>query len=204
MSCRQKRKSSSSSDSTNSKSVNDKKNNPNNHHNNVDQVSNSVPDASNNDAPISPINALFEKSKLVVYIDPFHPQNPGIMIYSAQQQFRNVFLYPPIFDPFSFDVLIGSLTCPAAIRRMNNAILIGRSHLDNVTLYKKDKRPLACHIAIQSITGNPTGADLSPTPDYPRTYRWAVITIRSAKILELVKEQLNTTGTVPSVAESSL
>ena len=147
---------------------------------------------------------LFEKSKIVVFMDPFHPLNPGIMIHSTQQRFRDVFLYPPNVNPFSFDLLIGAQTCNIAISRMNNSILLEKSHLEDVILYRSNRRPLSCHVAIQCITGNPNSPPLSLNPDYPPSYRWAVITLRSIKLVTLVKEELDTFGTSSLVADTSL
>lgn len=134
---------------------------------------------------------LFDKSKIVIYIDPLHHQNPGIKIHSAQQNFFETFMYSPFFQSFLFDTLVGSLSCVSALRRINNSVLLGRSHLDNVVLYRNDGKPLHCHIAIQCIIGNPNKKALSITPQYPRTYRWAVITIRSLKLVEKSINQVN-------------
>lgn len=136
-------------------------------------------------------DTIFEKNKLIVFIDPLHHESPGIMIHSAQKQFFDIFLYSSNFKSFSFDRLVGQKSCLTALRRINNAVLIGKSHLDNVVLYRSDGKAFSCHLAIQCISGNPNSSVLSNTPDYPRSYRWAVITIRSLSLVEKAIRQVN-------------
>lgn len=98
---------------------------------------------------------IYAKVKLFVCMTPRNLANSDVMIRYANEDFFTNFGFDKASTlPLPLKALFGHGSSRLVLHKLHMALLTGKQAFEFINLYRADKRPLACHLVLVSITGN--------------------------------------------------
>lgn len=98
---------------------------------------------------------IYAKVKLFVCMTPRNLANSDVMIRYANEDFFTNFGFDKTSTlPLPLKALFGHGSSRLVLHKLHMALLTGKQAFEFINCYRADKRPLACHLVLVSITGN--------------------------------------------------